>query len=666
MDGLLSNQNSPHSELDQISDADTSDKDYVPQSESQDDEDDSDESIPLMPSQLKATQVKPVIPNGSETSITVMASTSKDRPPLEDLNAPASAGSSEKELTHLTLSKKNYCYVCGKPQSKISRHLKTHKTHADIVHAFSLPKHSKERKLLLDKIRNKGNFRHNVEVLQGGTGPLKVKRNPKAITQARKFIHCMHCQGMYIRKELWRHVRRCPCKPENQDVNKEPGRTKILGLAVAHESAFSQQISSGVWKLLSVMKQDEVASVVKNDLSIIQFAQSLYNRHGQDPTKYEYMRQKLRELGRLMLCLRTEYSVHNLEEAVKPANFQRVVQAVKKVSGFDEATHSYQTPSLALKLGHTLNKISDIIHCRALMAEDEELIKSTDIFKRLYSSKWAELVSHCALNTLSDAKYNKPSTLPFTEDVQILHRYFDKSLETAFYNLKEEATTQNYAQLAKVTLAQIIVFNRRRAGEVSKMRLRSFHERDNTMLHEDVALGLSKTEQRLCNYFSRIEIMGKRGRKVAILLTPSIVDALSLLANKRTDCGVCATNIFLFARPRSMSHYRGHKCLQFHASQCGAKHPEHLTSTQLRKHVATLSQVLNLKNNELDQVADFLGHDIRVHRDFYRLPVPTTQLAKISKLLLTMEKGQLSNIQGRSLDDIEIEGLYKKIFTNHF
>lgn len=42
------------------------------------------------------------------------------------------------------------------------------------------------------------------------------------------------------------------------------------------------------------------------------------------------------------------------------------------------------------------------------------------------------------------------------------------------------------------------------------MRLKSFHERDNTKLHEDVATGLSKTEQRLRNYFSRIEIMGER------------------------------------------------------------------------------------------------------------------------------------------------------------
>ncbi|KAI9541835.1 hypothetical protein NQZ68_026296 [Dissostichus eleginoides] len=94
-----------------------------------------------------------------------------------------------------------------------------------------------------------------------------------------------------------------------------------------------------------------------------------------------------------------EFSVYNLEEAVKPANFQRVVQAVKKVSGFDDKHHTYSTPSLALKLGHTLLKISDIIHCRALMAEDDELIKSTKMFQKLYTSKWSEFVSHSALNT---------------------------------------------------------------------------------------------------------------------------------------------------------------------------------------------------------------------------------------------------------------------------
>uniref|UniRef100_A0AAV2JNT2 Uncharacterized protein n=1 Tax=Knipowitschia caucasica TaxID=637954 RepID=A0AAV2JNT2_KNICA len=421
------------------------------------------------------------------------------------------------------------------------------------------------------------------------------------------------------------------------------------------EAVFSQHFSSGMWKILSSIKVDEIGLTLRNDLSIVHFAQSLYNRHGQDPTKHEYMRQKLREVGRLLVCLRHDFSIHSLEEAIKPCNFQNVVQAVQKVAGFDEEKLSYRTPSLALKLGHTLNKICNIIQCRALMAEDDRLVKSAETFSKLYTSKWCELVSHSALNTLSTLKYNKPSTLPFTEDVRTLHQYLQKSADAAVGSLTEEATSKTYAELSKVILAQIILFNRRRAGEVSKMLLKSFEERDRTKLHQDVAMALSKLEQQLCSYFTRVEIVGKRGRKVVVLLTPCMVDALSLLTSKRKECGVHVNNIFLFGRPQALSHYRGQDCLRVYASQCGAKHPELLRSTQLRKHVATLSQILNLKNNELDQVADFLGHDIRVHRDFYRLPVPTMQLAKISKLLLSMEKGNLSGLQGKSLDEIQIE-----------
>lgn len=53
--------------------------------------------------------------------------------------------------------------------------------------------------------------------------------------------------------------------------------------------------------------------------------------------------------------------------------------------------------------------------------------------------------------------------------------------------------------------------------------------------------------------------------------------------------------------------------------------------------MATLS-VLNLNDTEQDRLADFLGHDIRVHRKFYCLPKGTLQLAKISKVLIASKQ----------------------------
>ncbi|XP_053402999.1 uncharacterized protein LOC123559803 [Mercenaria mercenaria] len=68
-----------------------------------------------------------------------------------------------------------------------------------------------------------------------------------------------------------------------------------------------------------------------------------------------------------------------------------------------------------------------------------------------------------------------------------------------------------------------------------------------------------------------------------------------------------------------------------------------------------ISQMINLKENELDTEAGFLGHNINVHREFYRLPEDTLQVAKISKILLEMERGNIHLFKGKSLDDIQLD-----------
>lgn len=57
------------------------------------------------------------------------------------------------------------------------------------------------------------------------------------------------------------------------------------------------------------------------------------------------------------------------------------------------------------------------------------------------------------------------------------NKYLDKTTESATAALKKETTVQNYSSLAKATLTEIVLFNRRRVGEVSKIKLRNFLER---------------------------------------------------------------------------------------------------------------------------------------------------------------------------------------------
>lgn len=61
--------------------------------------------------------------------------------------------------------KKHYCVFCRRPQVKIARHLlRKHADQQEVMAASSLPAGSKQRHLLLEHLRCRGNYLHNIEV----------------------------------------------------------------------------------------------------------------------------------------------------------------------------------------------------------------------------------------------------------------------------------------------------------------------------------------------------------------------------------------------------------------------------------------------------------------------------------------------------------------------
>ena len=139
---------------------------------------------------------------------------------------------------------------------------------------------------------------------------------------------------------------------------------------------------------------------------------------------------------------------------------------------------------------------------------------------------------------------------------------------------------------------------------------------------------------------TRVQIVGKRGRILPVILTKITKNAIDILLANRENAGVAQSNTFMFARANNESHdhIRGCDSLRNVAKNASLKHPEKLKSTGLRKHIAIMSQLVSLQDNELDIVAQILGHDIRTHREYYQLPTSTIQVAKVSKLLWKMEK----------------------------
>ncbi|XP_050519515.1 uncharacterized protein LOC126893411 [Diabrotica virgifera virgifera] len=64
-----------------------------------------------------------------------------------------------------------------------------------------------------------------------------------------------------------------------------------------------------------------------------------------------------------------------------------------------------------------------------------------------------------------------------------------------------------------------------------------------------------------------------------------------------------------------------------------------------------------MSENQYDWLARHLGHDIKVHRDFYRMHESAIELTKVSRLLIAVDKGEVNKFAGKSIDEIEIKDL---------
>lgn len=66
-----------------------------------------------------------------------------------------------------------------------------------------------------------------------------------------------------------------------------------------------------------------------------------------------------------------------------------------------------------------------------------------------------------------------------------------------------------------------------------------------------------------------------------------------------------------------------------------------------------MSQLLNLTTNDREQLANFMGHDLSIHNEYYRLPDNTLQVSRVSKIFLAMESGKLNELRGKSLEEFD-------------
>ncbi|XP_071840335.1 uncharacterized protein [Apostichopus japonicus] len=558
-----------------------------------------------------------------------------------------------------TWNRQHCCLFCEQNVTKLPRHLETH--HADeilVMKAMLLPKRSAERNAILEEIRKKGDNAYNCRVLKEGKGKLLVYKRPKLGTMhVEDYIPCPDCQGYFAKKSLWRHQKKCTLKKAKE--NPTTSRTAQCQKAGRALLPTKSPCSAKLQEILAGMRTDSVVVTIRADSWICKLGE----HHCDDSStiNHNIVSERMRRIARLLLeTQQINASIKSAKDLVDPAHFDDVILGVNICSGFDTSNQNFEAPTLAKKLGQSLTTLAEIVIAESIKSSDTLQECKAEQFLKLKNLQWKQRIATKVYKQQCKQKWQKPKKVPLTADTVKLNQLLTNQVCTTKEKLQgNEVSTSTWRELASLTLAQLIMFNRRRPGETQYLRMSDYLEQTKKKreFQDEIFESLPIAQKLAAKRLTLIMTRGKRDRGVPILLTPDMADSVKVLNKTRQIAGVDPQNPYIFACPsgNSVQPLRGYDCLHKYAHLCGAKNPDRLTATNLRKHLATLSQILNLSNTELEQLANHLGHDVTVHKQYYRLPQDVIFLAKVSKLLLTAEKGKLHEFKGRSLEEVEIE-----------
>ena len=600
------------------------------------------------PPRMNTTPMSPVSSHGSEVvshseEVTAIA------PELAEVEFEDKA-SLEENLKR----KMHCCCYCKKLVKRLGEHLRAkHKDEPEVLEIINLPKTKVGVKQLARNmfltIQRKGDFLYNKCMLEKGLKSkehLIVKYQTKTRHRKnekegdREYVACPNCLTLMNKETLWRHEKECikrhPIVPNATIQGVKAGRQLTQVILSTDKRTLD---------LINHMIESEEKNIIRMDsllLRIIEFELKKIRGEGEHTRKNVSARVKY--LARLLkTCKEEDSNIQQLSDLLVPEKGRFVLDCIEKLCT-DEAGN-YRAPSTVEKyrtyLAMAVNRFTSV----CIEEHDYERRKLATDFLTYINNEYIAL-SRPARLQLHVSKFNKSKVLPIFTDIEKVHKSINLNIERLKRQVNEGLKGKHiYIDLVRYCLCQLMLFNRKRAGEMQRIELDMYLKglQENKIFDSAVLESLDPFEVHLAKSIKRIEFMGKRNRKIPLLLTSAMVENIDVVLQlreihviKRTD----GKPEILFARPGDCrTAYQGHCLLKEVALEANISNIEAFKSTSLRKHMGTMAQVLELPENQQDMLASFMGHDIRVHRDFYRLPMDVMERCKVAQVLLAVNSG---------------------------
>ncbi|XP_064783519.1 uncharacterized protein LOC135507788 [Oncorhynchus masou masou] len=267
--------------------------------------------------------------------------------------------------------------------------------------------------------------------------------------------------------------------------------------------------------------------------------------------------------------------------------------------------------------------------------------------------------------------------LPLLSSLSSLVLYLRRLQHSAFLSLSRQLqSAEAWRLLCHSSLALLILYNRRRECEVSKLAIAEYRSRVTPQCPVPVPPGappaltpleasLSPFERLVLPHLPRVGVQGKRGRVQPLILPPHCEPCLELLLQTRQDVGVDPQNPYVFARPyhSPATPLRGTDLLRSLARSSGTRNPRALTQTRVRRQVAILTQLLLLGEGEepgqpggnaVERLEHFLEREYHVTQSCGGIGQDPGLMGRVGRVVLCGERDGVL-FRGMSLHHICLE-----------
>ena len=529
------------------------------------------------------------------------------------------------------------CPVCKVWQSRLSRHISTvHKSETRVKEILNTSTTSTQRTEQLAVFRKEGIFNENV--FQATQPEPTYQRERKGLSA---LSCCSRCKGFYSRNQFHKHKELC--KGNTDDILSSV-RVEAFKTMGAVEDEFTTEI-------LAKFQNDDIGKLCRSEPTIVLIGRRRFQRNRGKVDKLMEIKKSVMTEMRLLskLCIAFSEAATGSNISAKDmfvrTNFNFLEVAIERVTTAESSALKHGVKN---GLYYLLKNSATIVMSSYLGDGDDnnaaEVEKFIHYLELNRDTVFADAVY--AINKSRQERLRMPEQRADEKQVIALKMHTEQRIK-ALSDAYEIVTRKTYIELRDAICSRLTLFNARRGGEPSRLKLKNWLDAVNgRWIDESRVEKMEEFERELFKSMLIAYQTGKGNHLVPVLIPRDCVSGLNTLTDHhvRKEVGILEGNPYVFPNTEhSQFHVLGWNTTRKMCENANVENPELLTASKQRHRISTIYAALDVPEGEREHFYKHMGHSKSVNLGTYQYPLPLLEMTKVGRHLQNIDEGIYNN-----------------------